>query len=104
MKSIQRSGQTVKLINPQFVTPFVKTNKNDANDAQAIAEARNRHDRLHAKPNENLIVEVKRLLTGIASKWAGPAVMGRDLPVEILPRDQPVLLKTGRSGSMKTLS
>jgi len=38
----QRSGHTVKLISPQFVTPFVKTNKNDANDAQAIVEAAGR--------------------------------------------------------------
>ena len=35
----QRSGHTVKLISPQFVKPFVKTNKNDANDAAAIIEA-----------------------------------------------------------------
>lgn len=38
----QRSGHTVKLISPQFVKPFVKTNKNDANDAQAIVEAGSR--------------------------------------------------------------
>ena len=38
----QRSGHTVKLISPQFVKPFVKTNKNDANDALAIAEAASR--------------------------------------------------------------
>ena len=35
----QRSGHTVKLISPQFVKPFVKMNKNDANDAEAIIEA-----------------------------------------------------------------
>ncbi len=29
----------MRLISPQFVKPFVKTNKNDANDAEAIAEA-----------------------------------------------------------------
>ncbi len=39
---LQRSGHTVKLISPQFVKPFVKTNKNDANDAQAIVEAASR--------------------------------------------------------------
>ena len=33
----QRSGHTAKLISPQFVKPFVMTNKNDANDAQATA-------------------------------------------------------------------
>lgn len=32
-------GYEVKMIPPQFVTPFVKSNKNDANDAQAICEA-----------------------------------------------------------------
>ena len=38
----QRSGHIVKLISPQFVKPYVKTNKNDANDAQAITEAASR--------------------------------------------------------------
>ena len=38
----QRSSHLVKLISPQFVKPFVKTNKNDANDAQAIVEAASR--------------------------------------------------------------
>jgi transposase len=38
----QRSGHQVKLISPQFVKPFVQTNKNDANDAQAIVEAASR--------------------------------------------------------------
>ena len=38
----QESGHTVKLISPQLVKPFVTTNKNDANDAQAIVEAASR--------------------------------------------------------------
>jgi transposase len=37
-------GYTVKIIPPQFVKPFIKSNKNDANDAQAICEAMNRPD------------------------------------------------------------
>lgn len=32
-------GHEVKLIAPQFVKPYVKGNKNDANDAEAICEA-----------------------------------------------------------------
>lgn len=32
-------GHQVKLISPQYVKPFVKGNKNDYNDAEAIAEA-----------------------------------------------------------------
>jgi transposase len=38
----QRNGHNVRLISPQFVKPFVKTNKNDANDAEAIVEAASR--------------------------------------------------------------
>jgi transposase len=32
-------GHTVKMIAPQYVKPFVKTQKNDRNDAEAIVEA-----------------------------------------------------------------
>ncbi|MGF6792586.1 transposase [Paraburkholderia sp. 35.1] len=32
-------GHMVRLIAPQFVKPYVKTNKNDAVDAEAICEA-----------------------------------------------------------------
>ena len=35
-------GHTVKLISPQYVKPYVKTNKNDARDAKAICEAASR--------------------------------------------------------------
>ncbi|GAA0431893.1 IS110 family transposase [Aeromonas salmonicida] len=36
---LQEMGHTVKLMAPQFVKPYVKTNKNDAADAEAICEA-----------------------------------------------------------------
>ncbi len=36
---IGRRGHTARLIAPQFVKPYVKSNKNDANDAEAICEA-----------------------------------------------------------------
>ncbi len=39
---LQVKGFTVKLIAPQFVKPYVKSNKNDANDAEAICEAMSR--------------------------------------------------------------
>jgi len=35
----ERHGHTVRMIAPQFVKPFVKSNKNDAVDAEAICEA-----------------------------------------------------------------
>jgi transposase len=39
---LQSKGYKVKLIAPQFVKPYVKSNKNDANDAEAICEAMSR--------------------------------------------------------------
>jgi len=38
-RQFERFGHTVKLMAPQFVKPYVKTNKNDAADAEAICEA-----------------------------------------------------------------
>ena len=38
-RKLQGFGHTVKLMAPQFVKPYVKTNKNDAADAEAICEA-----------------------------------------------------------------
>ena len=41
-RQLQSRGYTVKLIPPQFVKPYVKSNKNDARDAEAICEAMSR--------------------------------------------------------------
>lgn len=41
-RKLQSYGHQVKLISPQFVRPFVKTNKNDFIDAEAICEAASR--------------------------------------------------------------
>ena len=38
-RKLMEFGHTVRLIAPQFVKPYVKTNKNDAADAEAICEA-----------------------------------------------------------------
>ena len=38
-RKLEAFGHTVKLMAPQFVKPYVKTNKNDAADAEAICEA-----------------------------------------------------------------
>lgn len=38
-RRLQALGHTVKLMAPQFVKPYVKTNKHDAADAEAICEA-----------------------------------------------------------------
>src|SRR5512143_1156647 len=38
-RKLEKFGHTVKLMAPQFVKPYVKANKNDAADAEAICEA-----------------------------------------------------------------
>ncbi len=38
-RKLQTFGHTVRLMAPQFVKPYVKSNKNDAADAEAICEA-----------------------------------------------------------------
>ena len=38
-REFEKLGHEVKLMNPQYVKPYVKTNKNDRNDAEAICEA-----------------------------------------------------------------
>jgi transposase len=41
-RELESRGYIVKLMAPQFVKPYVKSNKNDANDAEAICEAMSR--------------------------------------------------------------
>jgi transposase len=41
-RHFQALGIEARLISPQYVAPFVKTNKNDRNDAEAIVEAASR--------------------------------------------------------------
>jgi len=43
-------GHIPKLISPQFVRPFVKTNKNDFVDAEAICEAASRPSMRFVQP------------------------------------------------------
>src|SRR5918911_15068 len=38
-RELTQLGHTVQLISPQYVKPYVKGNKNDSNDAEAICEA-----------------------------------------------------------------
>lgn len=38
-RKLSALGHTVRLVAPQFVKPYVKTNKSDRNDAEAICEA-----------------------------------------------------------------
>jgi transposase len=43
-RTFQQMGHTVKIMAPQFVKPYIRSNKNDMNDARGIAEAVTRPD------------------------------------------------------------
>ncbi len=38
-REISKLGHTVRIMSPQYVKPYIKSNKNDRNDAQGICEA-----------------------------------------------------------------
>lgn len=49
-RTLEQNGFTVQLIHPNYVKPFVKGNKNDRNDAFAIAEAAMRPSMRFVRP------------------------------------------------------
>jgi Transposase and inactivated derivatives len=49
-RQVANLGHEAKLISPQFVRPFVKSNKNDFVDAEAICEAASRPSMRFVKP------------------------------------------------------
>lgn len=49
-RKLTEPGHTPKLISPQFVRPFVKTNKNDFVDAETICEAASRPSMRFVQP------------------------------------------------------
>ena len=73
-RKLQALGHTVRLIAPQFVKPYVKSNKNDAADAEAICEAVGRPS-MRFVPIKNIeqqaVLSLHRVVTSCA---AGAAV------------------------------
>jgi hypothetical protein len=53
-RKLEELGRSPKLISPQFVRPFVKSNKNDFVDAEAICEAASRPSMRLCSPERNL--------------------------------------------------
>ncbi len=53
VREFKKHGHSVKMMPPQYVKPFVKTNKNDFNDAEAICEAVQRPS-MHFVPEKTI--------------------------------------------------
>jgi transposase len=110
-RKLQAQGHTVKLMAPQYVKPYVKSNKNDAADAEAICEAVGRPNMrfVHIKTAEQqAILAVHRARQGLVKARTAQANQIRGLLSEfgiVLPQgiahiDQrlPDILAAGDNG------
>ena len=104
-------GHTVKLMAPQFVKPYVKSNKNDARDAEAICEAVARPN-MRFVPIKNVeqqaLLAVHRVRQGFVSARTAQSNQIRGLLSEFgivmpkgitsLERDMPEILADAENG------
>lgn len=84
-RKLQTLGHTVKLMAPQFVKPYVKTNKHDAADAEGICEAVQRPS-MRFVPIKNIeqqaILSVHRARQGLVTARTAQANQIRGLLYE----------------------
>jgi len=104
-------GHTVKLMAPQFVKPYVKTNKNDARDAEAICEAVQRPNMRFVAiktPEQQAVLALHRARQGLVKARTAQANQMRGLLAEFgcvipkgirhLPKCVPEILEDGENG------
>lgn len=91
-RELSALGHTVKLIAPQFVKPYVKSNKNDAADAEGICEAMGRPG-MRFVPIKSVeqqdILAVHRIRSGLIKQRTATANQVRGLLAEygvVIPR------------------
>lgn len=84
-RKLQSLGHTVKLMAPQFVKPYVKTNKHDAADAEAICEAVTRPN-MRFVPikhvGQQAVLALRRARQGMVKARTAQANQIRGLPGE----------------------
>jgi transposase len=69
-RALSRLGHRVRLIAPQFVKPYVKSQKNDANDAEAIGEAVSRPN-MRFVPSKTVAQQDLQCLHRVRSRLIG---------------------------------
>lgn len=69
-RRLEGMGHKVKLMAPQFVKPYVKSNKNDYNDAEAIAEAVTRPN-MRFVPKKNVEQQSIQAIHRARELWVG---------------------------------
>lgn len=84
-RKLQQLGHTVRLIPPQYVKPYVKTNKNDAIDAEAIWEAVTRPNMRFAaikSVEQQMLLSLHRARSGLMKSRVAQANQIRGLLAE----------------------
>jgi transposase len=110
-RKLQGFGHAVKLMSPQFVKPYVKTNKNDKADAEAICEAVSRPNMRYVSVKtveQQAILSVHRARTGFVKARTAQANQIRGLLSEfgvVIPKGIhsimkriPEILEDGENG------
>ena len=115
-RKLEGFGHTVKLMAPQFVKPYVKTNKNDMADAEAICEAVARPN-MRFVPIKNVeqqaILSIHRARQGFVKARTAQANQIRGLLAEFgiaiprgigaIAREIPGILEDGENGLLGTM-
>jgi transposase len=110
-RKLSEFGHTVKLMAPQFVKPYVKTNKNDARDAEAICEAVSRPSMRFVPiktPGQQALLGLHRARQGFVAARTAQANQIRRLLAEtgiVIPKgiteltcQMPQILEDGQNG------
>lgn len=111
-RKFKQAGHEVKLISPQFVKPYVKSNKNDRNDAEAICEAVTRpHMRfvaIKSTEQQDNIQAIHRIRSALVQRRTALANQIRGLlgeygmivpqGIKILNKQLPLVLEDAQNG------
>ena len=110
-RKLMTFGHTVKLMAPQFVKPYVKTNKSDARDAEAICEAVQRPNMRFVPvktPEQQAVLALHRARQGFVKARTAQANQIRGLLAEfgiVIPKGiahlatrMPEILEDGENG------
>jgi transposase len=109
LAELKSRGFKVKLISPQFVKPYLKSLKNDVNDAEAICEAMTRHHMRFVAVKtvaQQDIQAIHRVREGLMNHRKAKANQIRGLVAEyglVAPRSDSVLARGCRERSATTL-
>jgi transposase len=99
-RTLQALGHEVRLMSPQFVRPYVKTNKHDAADAEAICEAVRRPNMRFVavkSVEQQSILAVHRVRAGMVKARTAQSNQLRGLLSEfgiVMPRGLSILYRT----------